>query len=121
MLKERKVGRWLQLEGRIAGERIRLALRTQNRENARNTLREIECALAEGASSVFWPKLRSVLPEKTFERIAAIAGYHETPLAPTPRWKELVTLFEADCGRRIALGKLAASTFERYGFELEEF
>ena len=67
MLKERKVGGWFQVEGRIAGKRVRLALRTQSRENARNTTREIESAFAEGTSSDYWPKLKSVLPKKTFE------------------------------------------------------
>jgi integrase len=121
MLKERKIAKWFQVEGRVAGERIRLALRTQSRENARSTIREIEGALAEGTGSGLWPKLRSVLPEKTFERVAEIAGYQETSLVPAPTWKELVKLFEADCKRRIALGKFAASTFERYDFELREF
>jgi hypothetical protein len=77
MLKERKVGKWFRIEGRIMGERVRLALRTQNRENARNTINEIERTLAEGAASPLWPKLRSVLPEKSFERLAATVGYIE--------------------------------------------
>jgi integrase len=121
MLKERKVGGWFQVEGRIAGKRVRLALRTQSRENARNTTREIESAFAEGTSSDYWPKLKSVLPKKTFERVATIAGYQETPLAPAPTWRELVEIFKADCKRRIALGKFEASTFERYDFEIREF
>jgi integrase len=121
MLKERKIGKWFQLEGRIAGERIRLALRTQNRENVRNTIREIEGALAGANGSALWSKLRSVLPERAFERLAAIAGYQECAVPLAPKWKELVKLFEADCERRIALEKFAPSTFERYAFETREF
>lgn len=86
MLKERKVRKWFRIEGRIAGERVRLALRTQNRENARSTIGEIERALAEGAGSALWPKLRSVLPEKSFDRLAAIVGYVVGQPAPAPLW-----------------------------------
>jgi integrase len=121
MLKERKVGKWFRIEGRIMGERVRLALRTQNRENARNTINEIERTLAEGAASPLWPKLRSVLPEKSFERLAATVGYIEPKPAPSPSWQELISLFESDSRRRILLGKLRASTFERYQFETREF
>lgn len=121
MLKERKVDGWFQIEGRVAGMRLRLALRTRNRDNARNTVSEIERALADGPSSHLWPKLRALLPAKTFERLAAIAGYVEQPVAPAPCLTELVPLFEADSLRRISLGKLRASTFERYQFEVREF
>jgi integrase len=120
MLKERKVGKWFHIEGRIVGERIRLKLRSQNRENARNTVGEIERALAEGPSSGLWPKLRSVLPKKSFSRVAKIGCYEERQPIAVPTWPELVTLFESECGRRIALGKLRASTFERYKFEINE-
>ncbi len=120
MLKERKVGKWFRIEGRIAGARIRLGLRTQNRDNARNTIADIERAMAEGTGSSFWPKLRSLLPEKSFGRIATIGGYEERPPLAAPTWQELVTLFEFECGRRIALGKLRASTLERYKFEINE-
>lgn len=121
MLNERKVDGWFQIEGRIAGQRVRLALRTRSRENARSTVSEIDRALAEGPSSLLWPKLRAVLPGKTFERLAAIAGYVKQEPAPAPSLTELVRLFEAECLRRIALGKLRASTYERYQFEVREF
>src|SRR5205807_10603038 len=102
MLKERKVGPWYQIEGRVAGNRIRLALRTKNEENAHKTVREIESALERGPDSGLWPRLRDVLPKKTFESLAAIAGYREQPLAPEPTWQRLVALFESDARRRIA-------------------
>lgn len=121
MLKERKVGKWFRIEGRVAGERVRLALRSQNRDNARSTIAEIERALADGAGSALWPKLRSLLPEKSFERLAPIVGYVESQPTPSPSWQELIRLFEADSRRRILLGKLRASTFERYQFETREF
>src|SRR5579859_2005891 len=121
MLKERKIDGWFHVEGRIAGARMRLPLRTRSRENARNTIGEIERALAQGGSSVLWPKLRAVVPNKTFERLAATVGYVEQAPAPAASLSELLRLFEADCLRRIALGKLRASTFERYQFDLREF
>lgn len=121
MLKERKVGKWFRIEGRIAGERLRLALRSQNRETARRTIGEIERALANGSASDLWPKLRCVLPEKSFGRLAAVVGYVEQQPVPFPSWQELINLFEADGRRRILLGKLRTSTFERYEFETREF
>lgn len=121
MLKKRKVGGWYQIEGRVAGNRIRLALRTKNEENAHKTVREIESALDGGPDSDLWPRLRDLLPKKTFESLAAIVGYREQPLAPEPTWQELVALFEADARRRIALGKFRVSTLERYQFEIREF
>ena len=121
MLTERKRGRWFYVEGRIAGERVRLALRTQSRENARNTIDEVKRGLTGGADADLWPKLKAVLPEKTFECLAAIVGYKERSPASVPSWNELVALFEADAHRRIALGKFRATTLERYEFEMREF
>ena len=121
MLRERKIGGWFQVEGRIAGQRVRLALRTQSRENARSTVGEVERALAGGANSELWPKLRAVLPEKSFEFLAAIVGYRERPQTAAPSWQVLAGLFEADALRRIAIGKFRASTWERYQVELREF
>lgn len=121
MLTPRKIGKWYQIEGRIAGERIRLTLRTASRERAQSTITEIERAVSEGSDSPLWPRLRAILPEKTFERLAAIGGYAERPPVLSTSWTELVGLFEADCVRRIALGKFAGSTLERYKFEMREF
>jgi len=121
MLKERKVDGWYQIEGRVAGERVRLALRTQNRDNARSTISEVERALAGGPESLFWTKLKNVLPEKSFERLAGIAGYAERPSIPIPSWQTLAGLFEADALRRIVLGNFRATTWGRYKFELREF
>jgi integrase len=94
-------------------------LRTQNRENARTTAGEIERGLAEGAASDLWTKLRRVLPEKSFQRMAAIVGHVKSQ--PNPSWQELINLFEADSRRRILLGKVRSSTFDRYQFETLEF
>jgi integrase len=121
MLTERKRGKWFSIEGRIAGERVRLALRTQNRDNARSTISEIERALAAGAESELWSKLKAVLPEKSFECLAEIAGYVERPSVPAPSWQVLAGLFEADALRRIALGNFRDTTWARYKFELKEF
>jgi integrase len=121
MLKERKVGKWFRIEGYIAGVRVRVALRTRNRENARNTIGEIERALCEGASSALWTQLAAVLPHRAFKQFAAIVGYAPQTPAPAPCLADLVRLFESDSLRRIALGKLRASTFERYQFEVREF
>ena len=121
MLKERKIGKWFRIEGRVRGQRVRLALRTAKRENAHATIGEVERALAEGVGSSSWPKLRTVLPKHSFDRLAAIAGYTEPPIAACLCWAELERLFHADCLRRIALGKMRASTVERYQFETREF
>lgn len=121
MLKERKIDGWFYVEGRVSGERVRLALRTRNRENARATVADIERILIEGADSPFWVKLRSVLPEKSFARIASVVGFVERPLIPAPSWPELVGLFSADAERRIAIGKFRSSTWARYQFETREF
>jgi hypothetical protein len=121
MLKGRKIDGWFQLEGRVAGERVRLALRTRNKEKAHTTAGEIERALADGPDSKLWPKLRGILPRKSFERLAAFVGYQERSPVPAPSWPELSRLFEADALRRIALGKFRASTWERYQFETREF
>lgn len=121
MLKERKVDGWFQIEGRIAGRRVRLALRTQNRDNARSTIAEVERAFGSGPESSLWSKLKTVLPEKSFQCLAAIAGYAERPSVPAPSWKILAGLFAADSLRRIALGNFRAVTWARYEFELVEF
>jgi len=121
MLKERKIGKWFRIEGRIAGERVRLTLGTCNRDNARATVADVERALAEGNGSALWLKLRSVLPESSFTRLAAVAGYAGRAPTPAPSWPELARLFEADIRRRIALGKFRDSTWARYQFETREF
>ncbi len=120
-LKERKIGAWYQAEGCVAGERIRFALGTQNGENAHRTVSEVERAFLEGSVSLLWPKLHVVLPTKTFNRLARIAGYSE-PVAPVEHtWPELSRLFREDAQRRIALGRFRASTLQRYEFEIREF
>jgi integrase len=96
-------------------------LRTQSRDNARSTIAEIDRALREKSNPAIWAKLKSVLPEKSFQCLAAIAEYVDAPAPPSPSWSELVKLFEADNRRRILLGKLRTSTFERYQFEIREF
>lgn len=121
MLRERKIGGWYRVEGRVAGQRVRLAIRTQNRENARSTVNEIERALSAGPDSELWPKLRTVLPAKSFDCLAAIVGYVERAPVQAPSWEVLSGLFEADALRRIALGKFRESTWERYRIEVREF
>jgi len=121
MLVARKREKWFYIEGRIAGQRVRLALRTQNRDNARSTVSEVERALASGAESALWPKLQAVLPRKSFDCLAAIAGYQERPSIPAPSWQVLAGLFEGDALRRITLGNFRATTWARYKFEVSEF
>lgn len=121
MLKERKVDGRFRIEGRIIGERVRLALDTTSRDRARSTVHEVEQVIADSSNSALWAKLRIVLPENTFARLASILGYVERPPVSAPLWPELIRIFEADCARRIALGKLRDSTFERYQFETREF
>ncbi|HVB86151.1 MAG TPA: tyrosine-type recombinase/integrase [Candidatus Dormibacteraeota bacterium] len=121
MLCERKRGAKFHVEGRIAGERVRLALGTANRENARATVRDIERAVSAGANSSLWPKLKTILPPKSFDWLAAKVGYQETAPVSVPSWTELARLFDADARRRIVLGKFRESSLERYLYETREF
>ena len=121
MLKEKENRQVVSHRGAACEATRRLALRTANRENAHATIGEVERALAEGVGSSSWPKLRTVLPKNSFDRLAAIADYAEPPSSQSFCWAELVQLFEADCVRRIALEKMRASTVERYRFETREF
>ena len=69
-------------------------------------------------------ELRRVLPPDTFEKLAEVVGYTEKPdLAPppAPTWADLHSSFKAEVERRIAIGKLRTSTWERYQQTVKAF
>ncbi len=106
------------LEGRIRGERIRLSLGTKNNATATEWAQKVSLAMERGPDSVYWPELQRVLPSGTFEKLASSAGYipkpEPTPPPPMPTWADLKSSFSAEAQRRILIGKLRASTWERY-------
>lgn len=58
---------------------------------------------------------------EAFKILAKIAHYRELAPAKVAMWKDLKSMFEAEMGQRIALGKLAESTRERYQQTLRAF
>ena len=117
----RKRGKVYRAEGFVGGKRIRISLGTRDADAARRSLNRIERALSEGAESPLWPELRTVLPPGAFSTLAALVGWLEQVEEPQPTWAELSTAFECEMERRMALGKFAASTAERYRQTVREF
>jgi len=121
MLGLRKRGRMLWLEGRIGTRRIQTTLGTKNYDAAVLAKNRIERALAEGATSEEWPRLRGLIPKTVFSNLASIVGYTERPQIRPHTWADLSAAFTAEAERRIALGKLRDSTWTRYQHTLSEF
>lgn len=121
MLSVRKRGLVYWLEARPAGVRTQVSLGTRNHDNAVLFARAIERALVEGNMSEEWPRLRNLLPVSAFEKLAALVGYVEQPKRRPPQWEELRAALAAECQRRIGLGKLQQSTWERYQHTISEF
>ena len=123
-MKLQQRGKRYRAVGTIAGRFFRLSLGTGNQSAASTLLNKIERALAEGKNSSLWPELKRILPREAFKILAKIAHYREeAPAAPAKiaMWKDLKSVFEAEMGQRIALGKLAESTRERYQQTLRAF
>jgi integrase len=121
MLGLRKRGRVYWLEGRIGTRRIQTTLGTKSHDAAVLAKNRIERALAEGASSEEWPRLRGLVPKTAFSNLAAIVGYTEQPQIRPQTWADLKAAFAAEAERRIALGRLRGSTWTRYQHTLSEF
>jgi site-specific recombinase XerD len=121
MLSVRKRNRVCWLEGRVKGERIQVSLGTRNYDNAVQYSRVIERALAVGATSEEWPRLRNLLPASVFEKLSALVEYVEHPVQRPPEWEDLQAAFVAECERSISLGRMRDSTWARYQHSLEEF
>ena len=121
MLSVRKRGRVYWLEGRIGNRRLQMTLGTRNGDAATLAKNRVERALTEGTASQEWPALRGLLPESVFSSLAAIIGYTEQPQVRLHTWTDLKGAFTAEAERRIALGKLRASTWTRYQYTLSEF
>jgi integrase len=113
-----------QLEGRFRGHRIRVSLGTKNHATASEWARNVNFAIERGPDSAFWRELVRVLPSDTFEKLASLIGYKLQPdpiplLKPT--WLDLKNSFTAEMERRIAIGKIRNSTWERYQQTLNGF
>lgn len=121
MMTIRKRGKIYRAEGFVGGKRIRVSLGTRDADAARRVLNRIERALSEGAASPLWPELRTVLPPGAFPTLAVLVGWREQVEEPQPTWTELSAAFECEMQRRMALGKLAPSTAERYRQTVREF
>ena len=121
MMTIRKRGKIYRAEGFVGGKRIRVSLGTRDADAGRRLLNRIERALSEGAQSPLWAELRTILPPNTFPLLAEIAGWHEQEEKTQPTWAELSTAFDYQMGQRMALGKMASSTVERYKQTVREF
>jgi integrase len=121
MLNIQKRGKVYRALGFVGGKRLRLSLGTRDADSARRLLNRIERAVSEGADSTLWLELRAVLPPNTFPVLATLVGWSEPSEKPEPTWTELSAIFECEMRQRMALGKLQASTAERYRQTLAEF
>ena len=113
-----------QLEGRFRGHRIRVSLGTKNHATASEWARNVNFAIERGPDSAFWLELGRVLPSDTFEKLASLIGYKLQPdpiPLPIPTWLDLKNSFTAEMERRIAIGKIRTSTWERYQQTLNGF
>jgi integrase len=103
---------------RVGKLRIRGSLGTRDQDAARRMAHRLETALSEGPKSELWPELKRLLPSSTFARFANFAGVKERQL---PTWNDLRDSFSTDLDQRISIGKLRASTRDRYKTTLREF
>jgi integrase len=103
------------LEGKVLGVYLRLTLGTRDGREAEKLKNLVQAAAREGNDSEGWPELRRLLPESAFARLAKIVGYVEKDAPPPlPTWTDLVRLFSAEAGQRIAIGNFRSTTWARY-------
>jgi integrase len=114
-------GKRYQLAGCSGGRRIRVSLGTANESYAADLKRDIVNALTRGNDSQFWPEIKRVLSPQSFRTLAEIAGYKEPTVPAIPTWKELRAAFTLQMNQRVAIGKLAHSTRQRYEYTLKSF
>jgi hypothetical protein len=74
--------------------------------------------MAEGPLSALWQELKVILPTSTYKRFADISG---VTAAQFPTWADLQAAFSVFMEQRVAIGKLARSTSDRYAVTLREF
>lgn len=110
-----------QLDGYISGKRLRISLGTANESRAADLKRNIENTLARGSDSQFWPELHRLLPPQSFRTLAKIAGYQEPVIPVQPTWKDLGAAFTLRMNERVAIGKMADSTRQRYEYTIKSF
>jgi integrase len=116
-----KRGKKYQVAGSSGGKRIRISLGTANESYAADIKRNIENAIVRGNDSQFWPELRRILPPQSFRTLAAIAGYKEPTVSAIPTWTELRAAFSLHMNNRVAIGKMADTTRQRYQYTLKSF
>jgi integrase len=107
-------GKKRRIDGYVAGNRLRLSLGTANDATADAWKNKIERAVHGGADSALWPELKRFLPPQTFRTLAALVGFNEKQETTQPTWADLEAAFATEMRQRIALGKLAESTRNRY-------
>jgi integrase len=122
MLSVTQRGSVYRLEGKVLGVYLRLSLGTRDGREAEKLKNLVQAAAREGNDSEGWPELRRLLPESAFARLVQIVGYIEKPAPPPPpTWADLVRLFSAEAGQRIAIGRFRATTWARYEQTLKTF
>jgi integrase len=120
MLGIRKRGKVYQLEGRVAGKRVRLSLDTGSEDSAKLLKNKIDLAITEGKDSKTWQEVKLLLPAATFQRLCSLVGV--TPRSQHfPTWDMLLAAFNADQERRVLSGDLKTSSKRRYDGSLREF
>jgi integrase len=94
------------------------SLGTRNPEFASRIIHKLEIAMAEGPYSRLWQELQVILPSSTYKRFSDISGVTAPQL---PTWAELHAAFSVFMEQRVAIGKLARSTCDRYSVTMREF
>lgn len=117
--------------GRWNGERIRLALGTDQKNVALRRIAKIENAVADGPTSSLWPELNDAIPPATFKYFADRVGYVRPNRATAKMtWQDLCDAFEAEMQRLIdnkkrgadsEEGTMADSTRQRYRQTIRHF
>lgn len=106
----------------MLGRYVRVTLGTRSGEHAVRLRSRIEKACVEGPASAEWPLLQRLLPERTFQRLAAIVAYIEKPPPPPPAaWEDLVQLFSTEAQHRIAIARFRETTWSRCKQTLDTF
>jgi integrase len=118
VIKVRKRGGRYVADRFVDNVRVRGALGTRRLGEAERFAKLIEEAIADGPKSALWSELQDKIPALTLSRFARISG---ATLKRAPKWEELKSAFTIHVEQRVALGKMARSTAQRYDVTLREF
>ncbi len=121
MLSVRKRGKFYRLEGRISGQRIRVALGTRHHDAAMLMSNRIERAFSEGGESALWPEIQRALPKPSFKTLARVSGYVEKASPDISTWEELMRDFRANDQIDLAQGILSPSTVIKHEKTIKNF